>query len=231
MKKLLLLLLLAAGAAHGQTDTLKTRMFAFTPVSQKVDKVNGLAVGLGLSLTVQDRDAVTVNGFNLELNPLTPLILLFLDPSRMGNDTITATVNGLHISTAGFMRNAKLNGLGISVYSIAMESNGMTLTGLYNASKVMNGLHISGLANSAETAGHGLFIAAFNYSGNFGGMMLGGCNRATNFKGVSLGLANITYNDMTGVQIGLFNRAKKCKGLQIGLWNVNEERSLPFFNW
>jgi len=231
MKNLLIILLVSVAAFGQHADTLQTRLFAFTPVNWQVDKINGVAVGLGLSLTIQDRDPVVVNGFNLEINPLTPLIVLFLDPERIGNDSITATVNGLHISTGGFMRNAKLNGLGISVYNIGMESNGLSITGLYNVSKVMNGLHISGIANSAETTGRGLFIAGFNYAGDFGGMMLGGCNRADYFKGVSLGVANISYKEMTGVQIGLFNRTKKCRGLQIGLWNINEKRSLPFINW
>ncbi|MES2484722.1 MAG: hypothetical protein V4581_02085, partial [Bacteroidota bacterium] len=217
MKKLLIILLLSLSAFGQQADTLQPRMFAFTPFGKKVDQVNGLALGVGFALTLQDTRPVKVNGFNLELNPLTPLIILFLDPERVGNDTIAATVNGLHISTAGFMHNAKLNGLGISVYNIGMQSNGMSVTGLYNVSKVMNGLHICGIVNSAETKANGLFIAPFNYAGKLGGMQLGGCNRSDYFKGAALGFANISYQEMTGVQIGLFNRAKKCRGLQIGL--------------
>jgi hypothetical protein len=230
MKNLLSILLVSVSCFAQQTDTLKTTVFSFTPVSKKIDRVNGLALGVGLALELKPAKPVTVNGLNLEINPLSPLIVLFLDPDYKYNDAPVATVNGLHISTGGFMRNAALNGLGIALYSIGAKSNGMSITGIYNANRVMNGLHISGMVNSSQTA-RGLFIATFNYSENFGGLMLGGYNRADYFKGLSLGVANVDYKEMSGVQIGLFNRSKKVTGLQIGLWNINEKRSLPFINF
>jgi hypothetical protein len=237
MKKLLIALLLPFVALAQQPDSLQltdkqeTRIFSFTPVADYVGKVNGFTFGVGLALNLHEPKPVVVNGFNLEINPLTPLVVMFLDPSRVGNDTLAATVNGLHIAAGGFFANSKINGLGITVFNVGHQSNGMTVNGLYNVSKVMNGLHISGLSNSAETAGCGLFIAPFNYAGRFGGMQLGGFNHAGKLTGFSLGLANVSQEEMTGVQVGLFNRTKKCRGLQIGLWNINNKRSLPFINW
>lgn len=246
MKKLLITLLLSAAAFAQQTqpvqadtvrtitfikvDTLKTRAFRFTPLPPSTNRINGMAFGVGLGLF--DQRPVTVNGFNLEVNPLAPFCLLFNnpDPERDDNDTLVATVNGLNISVMGFLNSAKINGVGISAMNVGLESNGFFVTGVYHSARQMDGFFISGIGNWS-VSGRGVHLAAVNSSQDYKGLMLGAINEADYFKGVSIGAFNFSYKEMTGLQIGLFNEAKKCRGLQIGLWNVNEKRSMPIINW
>ena len=208
-------MLLIASLSHSQQkeDNLHSQLFSLTPISKKVDKVNGMTFGLG-HLYYRDQKA-TINGFNLEVNPALPLVLLFLDPDKSQNDTITLRHNGLHISAGGFSGGVAHNGLGVSVYNITYSCNGVVITGLYNVSKSLNGLHIAGLTNSTDK-GAGLLISTINSADLFKGVQIGGYNKSL---------------DMTGVQIGIYNHSKKMKGLQIGLWNTNGKRSLPFINW
>lgn len=216
MKKALLIVMLLTTAlsfSQQQTDSLHSQIFSFTPLSKKVNKVNGMAFGLGQSVD-QDKQA-TINGLNLEVNPIIVLAIGFLDPEKLKNDTITLRQNGLHISTFGFLGNVAHNGVGISACSVTYSSNGLTVTALYNMSKNLNGLHISGITNSTDRA-VGLLIAPVN--------------SADVFKGLQLGIYNKS-DDMAGVQIGIFNKTGRSRGLQLGLWNINSKRSLPFINW
>jgi len=216
MKILILIMVLFAttlGFSQQQRDSLHSQIFSLTPLSRKVDKVNGVAFGLGHGF---DKDKVaTINGLNLEINPIIVLEIGFLDPEKLTNDTITLRHNGLHISTFGFLGNVAHNGVAISACSVTYSSNGLSVTALYNMSKNLNGLHIAGITNSTDRA-VGLLIAPVN--------------SADVFKGFQLGIYNKS-DDMTGVQIGLFNKTGKAKGIQLGLWNKNEKRSLPFINW
>jgi len=215
-----------------QMDTLKpgklkTRIFSFTPTPDAVDRVNGLALGVGYA-------NATVNGLNVEINPLSVIIVMFQDPVRTlarDNGEIHTKVNGLHISTSGFMDHSQLNGFGISVFSVTTKTNGVSLTGFYNVSKELNGLHVAALNNTATQKGNGLFIALSNRAGRQNGVQLGAFNSTDYARGFTAGLSNTCTQEMTGLQIGFFNRTKKCRGLQIGLWNINEKRSLPFINW
>jgi len=210
-KILFITLLLLTGLTGLAQDN--TRVFSFTPISKNNVEVNGMAIGLG-NLWNREHE-VKINGLNLELNPLTPLIILFLDPEKVPNDKALQKYNGLHLSTAGFMGQVAHNGVAISAYHVTYETNGLSITCLYNVSKTLNGLHISGIANSTEK-GAGILISAANYGETFTGLQLGIYNHSENF---------------TGIQIGLFNRTKKLSGLQLGLWNINEKRSLPIINW
>jgi len=214
-KALLIVLLLTAGLSYSQqtSDSLHSQIFSLSPLSRKVDKVNGVAFGLGHF--DEGKKLRTINGFNLEVNPLTPLILLFSDPEKTATDSINLKVNGLHIAAGGFNSKVVFNGMGVSVYNYTTAANGLCITGAFAYAKRLNGVHISGILNNADIA-KGLFIAGFN--------------NTDDFKGLQIGLAN-TCKMTHGVQIGLFNQTKKMKGVQIGLWNINEKRSLPFINW
>ncbi len=228
----LLLLFFTSGAYSQVTDTLRVKIFSFTPVSNKIDKVNGLALGIGHMwsplLNKKEQD-VKVNGLNLEVNPLTPLFILFLDPNKVDNSPIT-TINGLHVSTAGFIGGSKINGINLSIYNVGIAANGLGVTGLYNVTGKLNGLHIAGINNTADEA-NGFLISFSNSADIFKGVQIGAINISdVSMKGLQLGGYNGAGN-MTGVQIGICNKAKKVKGLQIGLWNINEKRSLPFFNF
>lgn len=222
------MLIAVTGFAQQKADTLHSRVFSFSPASRKVEKVNGMSLGIGHSWS--DRTPKKINGLNVEVNPATPLIILFQDPDRVHHDSLQMTVNGLHLSAGGFAGKVKLNGVGVSVYNIAYATNGFTVTGLYNVNIKLNGLHISGLSNSAEAA-KGLLIAGVNNADDFGGACIGVYNRSVNTKGLSMGVVNINEDKMAGLQIGVFNKTGNSRGVQIGLWNVNSKRSLPFINW
>lgn len=215
MKKVLaiFMLLTASVGFSQQNDSLHSQIFSLTPIAKNVNKVNGMALGLGHGFD-GEKEAV-INGLNLEVNPVFPLVLLFMDPDRVRNNDIKLKHNGLQIAVGGFSGQVAHNGLAVSIYSITYSDNGVSITGLYNVSKTLNGLHIAGLKNSTDKAG-GLLIAAVN--------------SVDVLKGVQIGVYNKSLN-MAGVQIGLFNKTTKSKGLQIGLWNTNGKRSLPFINW
>ena len=224
----LLLLVTITGFAQKHADTLHSQVFCLSPASAKVEKVNGMALGIGhfWSSNLPKK----INGFNLEINPLTPIIVMFQDPDRTDIDSLRMTVNGLHLSTGGFAGGIKLNGVGVSVYNISYASNGFSITGLYNVTRQLNGFHISGLYNEADKA-RGLLIAGANHADDFGGARIGVYNKSVTSMGLNIGLVNISTEQMQGVQIGLFNKTAKCKGLQIGVWNINGKRSFPFINW
>lgn len=209
----LLLVLFSLASYCQEKDTLHTQIFTLTPVSKHVDKVNGMAFGIGHQWSATQKR--TINGFNLEVNPVTPLILLMADPSKAVNDSLTLRLNGLHLSAGGLWGGVKHNGLGISIFNVTHTSNGVSLSGFYNVSKQLNGLYIAGFANSTDKA-NGLLVAAVNSADIFNGLQIGLYNKS---------------QTMTGVQIGLFNKSGRTRGLQIGLWNMNAKRSLPFINW
>ena len=225
--KLLLLLFTLTGFAQ-KRDTLRSQIFSLSPVSPKVDKVNGMAFGIGHIFT--EKLPKKVNGINLEINPALPLFLMFMDPTKVGRDSLKMTINGLHLSAGGLVGGIKLNGVGISVYNVCYASNGFSITGLHNVGKHLNGFHISGLSNIADT-GSGLLIAGVNDIDDFKGARIGIFNNSIDATGLSIGIVNINKDEMRGVQIGLYNKTNKCKGLQVGVWNSNGKRSFPFINW
>lgn len=231
MKSIILalsLLFTVTGFAQQKADTLHTQIFSFSPASHKVEKVNGMSLGIGHSWG--NCTPKTINGLNIEINPATPLIVLFQDPDRVRHDSLRMTVNGLHLSVGGFAGGVKLNGAGLSVYSIAYATNGFSITGLYNVNTKLNGLHVSGLCNSAKEA-RGLLIAGVNYADDFGGARIAVYNRSITTTGLDIGLININEGKMAGLQLGIFNKTGDSRGFQIGLWNINNKRSLPFINW
>jgi hypothetical protein len=212
MKKLLFTVLLLISFLISKAQEHK-QIFSLTPVAKNVSDVNGLAIGAGLMWSYNT--SATINGINIELNPITPFIVMHQEPEKNLKDSIRVTVNGLHISTAGFSRGVVHNGMGISIYNVTAATNGLNISVLYNCSNTLNGLHISGIVNSAKK-GAGVLIAPVNTS--------------LEFKGLQLGLYNESHQH-AGIQIGLVNYSKTIKGLQIGLWNINAKRSLPFINW
>lgn len=216
MKKLLPILLLLSACNGLAQDTLSTQVFSLTPLAAKTDKVNGFAFGLGHLWHKDDKKRITVNGLNVELNPFLPLAVLFLDPSKAGDEDQFVTINGLHLSTYGLMTNGRINGVGISGINVGLQSsNGLMINALYNFSLEMNGVHISGLANSATHAA---------------GMQVAFYNKAFVLYGLQTGIYNEAV-EVHGLQIGLFNKAAKVRGIQVGFWNVNKKRSMPFVNW
>lgn len=212
------------------TDTLETRIFSFTPRSKKVSKVNGLTFGLGVNCLLDDNSSIKkINGINIEVNPVSLLVVLFADPDKVSwTGNADFVLNGLNISS-GTNNNAIINGMNISLFNISNTNNGVSINGFYNYSKDLNGLHISGIANSCENS-NGLLMAIINNSDILKGIQIGGFNKSVDSKGLQIGLYNKSVNHI-GIQIGLFNFTNKMKGLQLGFWNINGKRSMPFLNF
>ena len=202
-----------------KVDSLKTRMFNLSPMSSKVGRVNGLVLGAGhydnTKIEMQH-----INGLNIEASPLAILVgtfginILFegvfvgLNDTTLKQSSFTkledSTVlkmNGLNVSSGGFMTGSEVNGINISVINLINKMNGFSANALILTSKNFNGVCISGIANVTDYG-----------------------------NGVQLAISNVSRNHK-GVQIGLFNHSKNLRGLQFGLWNTNGKRRLPLLNW
>jgi hypothetical protein len=207
----------------GKNDTIKSRIFSFAPVSTKIDRVNGLSAGIGLSEKILLGSNIAkyggpiqkVNGINLDVNPLGFLWFCFYDPEKDFGTQEAVVLNGLNLSIAGNLRDVNHNGLNLSFYNYSYKMNGVSLAFMANNNNELNGIGAGIFGNLAEN-GAGLVIGGFNSFNDFKGMQIGLVNRADNFN---------------GLQIGIFNRTKSEKGLQIGLWNKNGKRSLPIINF
>ncbi|WP_163408978.1 LA_2272 family surface repeat-containing protein [Flavobacterium ajazii] len=199
-----------------RNDSIK--IFSFSPISKRVNKVNGFALGVGHYENEKIKYQV-VNGLNAEVSPLSLALLSVsinvpFESLFVGiNDNVISNVaffddekntyikiNGLNVSSGGFTGGAELRGINISIFSGMNKMNGFSVGGILNT-KSFNGLSISGLANLSD-------------SGN----------------GVQIGISNVSRRH-NGIQIGLFNNSKELRGMQFGLWNTNGKRKLPLFNW
>jgi hypothetical protein len=215
--KILFGLLVFSLTVFGQQESLKTAVFSLTPRTKNVDKVNGLSLGMGFSIS-QKSSIKEINGLNVEVNPLSLIIVLFDDPSRRGFSTSsTLSINGLSIGSGHSNQNDEVayTGLEIAMFNTGFACNGISINGFYNYSVKLNGIHFSGIATISKTA-NGLFIAVNNNSETMNGLQLGLINKSIHFN---------------GLQLGIFNKSKSQKGLQVGFWNINNKRSMPFINW
>lgn len=202
-----------------------SQIFSLSPISKKVDKVNGLVFGVG-HFENSNIKSQTVNGINLELNPiglLSPIVFIFSFDEKFEAKNLMEDfesnkilVNGLNISTGGFTSNAFMNGLNISILTKINQMNGVSVSGLIMANKNTNGISISGY---------------INYNEKLNGLSIALINKSIDFNGMQIGLYNNCNNQMTGIQIGLVNISNKTKGLQIGLLNRNKKRTLPIINF
>lgn len=216
-KRFLIFLFLVSLSVFSQNDSISSKVFSLTPRSNKDIKVNGIAIGLGISMG-DENTLSQINGLNIEINPLSIFILMFDDPSRRGfSESSTATINGISLSSGHSNQNEDIlyNGLQLSLFSTSHTCNGISLNGFYNYATNMNGIHGSLFCNYSKKS-NGLFVSLSNFSENNNGLQVGIFNKTENFY---------------GVQLGVINKTKKQKGLQIGLWNINSKRSMPFLNW
>ncbi len=201
------------------TDSLKTKHFSFSPMSPKVGLVNGFVFGVGHydgpRIKMQK-----INGINLEVSPISIALISFginipieglvvgindgtlqNSPYSILDENTILKINGLNISSGGFMFGAEVNGINISILTKINKMNGLSINGSVIGTNKFNGVCISGIANISDY-GNGLQIA----------------------------ISNVSRND-NGIQIGLFNYSKNLRGFQFGLWNTNGKRKLPFINW
>ena len=203
---------------------IRTQLITLNP-SQEIKNTAGLNLGI-----FDDYQKQKITGMNIQLNPITLIYLLApkeIEVPKEGDETVS--INGIHISTGGMMGGKALNGLGLSMYHVAQETNGVTLTGFNNNSGKLNGVHISGLSNSAEQA-NGLSISLSNEAEKLNGIQIGLVNELGTGNGLQIGLYNRSTK-LKGAQIGLINKTKNKKGFQLGFWNKNAKRTLPLINF
>lgn len=218
---LLILSFLTINFFHAQ-DSLKMqkmRLVALTPLNDKIDKVNGLTVGLGFDSKniFKEKNVMSlqkVNGLNIDVNALGFLFWMFYDPAKDQNIEFIK-VNGLTISAAGYLRGVSHSGMNVSLYNYGHTINGVSGT----------------LFTTYIEKGNGIFVSALGiYSKKLNGVSISVFNDAEIMKGLQIGGYN-SSEEIKGLQIGLVNKSKKLKGLQIGLWNKNGKRSLPIINF
>lgn len=211
--------------------------FSLSPISRKVEKVNGLALGVG-HFRSELIPMQTVNGINAEISPVGLGMLLiwpFLDfrhttfDDLFETDSTCTVINGLNVSTGGFLEGAEVRGINISTFTKMNKMNGLSVSaGLLIAGKV-NGVSIAGLYNAAARR-NGLSVALVNSDIQTHGLQIGLANYAQELKGAQIGFVNVSSEKATGLQIGLVNHSKsKC--FQLGLLNINGKRALPIINW
>ncbi len=212
MKRIVIgaLLLLLVAKVQGQ----RTKIFSLSPMSIETVKVNGLVIGLG---HLDDATLIQrVNGINIDLFVLSPMVLLYADPSRIEEEPTTLISHGMNLGLGGFIQRGTVHrGVSVSMYNFGKELDGFSVQVAYASASRLRGLHISGIGNFSE---------------RFNGVALGMYNKSAYTEGIQLGLVNRS-RQMKGLQIGLFNVSETVTGLQVGLWNKNARRSFPFINF
>lgn len=200
-----------------RNDSIK--IFSLSPISRRVKQVNGFALGVGHydnhNIKFQE-----INGLNIEANPISLALISFglnvpfeaifagINDNSISNASFIndsqptyIRVNGLNISSGGFLKGAEMNGFNISVFTGMNTMNGLSLNAAVIGTDSFNGLCISGIANITEYG-----------------------------NGAQIALSNVSRNHK-GIQVGLFNHSRNLRGIQLGLWNTNGKRKLPLINW
>ncbi len=196
----------------------------YTPVLRNTT-VNGVAAGVYTSPAWR-RDSLTVNGLNIEADPLpviaTPFAaveLFFHLPmilqsrhkynkshdmaaerkAKVFNDSVAYT----HLQRRDTVAHTVVNGLSVSTGIIKSRTkvNGAAINAICAMENEMNGVEMSGL---------------FNYNKSFRGVIAAPVNITTRGK---------------GIQVGLVNRSKGGKLVQIGLLNTIGRRTTPLINF
>lgn len=240
----LLFVLQSANAQDSINDILfepiktHTQVFSLSPISKKVDKVNGLVFGVG-HVANKRVTRQTINGLNIEANPAPAVgaFWAFLAIMELPNvikanrvpDSIKNTEGYLKIQNLTTTPHLKVNGINLSTgcFFTTTSMNGLNIsTG--NKFNHFNGLSITALGTIAGKQ-YGLAIGMYNANNTLKGSTIGVFNQSYNLKGLHIGVFNKTKHNY-GLQVGILNKSNS-KGLQLGLWNVNNKRSMPFINW
>jgi len=222
-----------------QVSELRSQLFSLSPISGKVDNVNGLVFGIG---HIDNKRIVsqTINGLNIEANPapiagaLVGFMMIMHAPEfikahkrdksiavederfmKIKDWTTTPhlKLNGVNLSTGCFFTSTDMTGLNISLGNKFNNFNGISLAPLGTLAGKQNGLS----------------IGIINGNNSLSGATFGIYNQSQDLKGLHLGVVNRAKRN-GGLQIGVYNKSFS-KGFQLGIWNVNNKRSLPFLNW
>lgn len=241
MKTRLLLLLIVVSIKSLSQDSLRvvlphSQIFSLSPISKKVDKVNGLVFGVGHceNKNIQNQ---TINGLNVEVNPapiagtfMAFLALIYLPEIIKNNEQKDSlSQHDFKIKNWSLSPNLKLNGINISTgcFFTSTNMNGLNVS-LGNKFKNFNGISIAPLGTISDQL-NGLSIGIINENTNLNGVIIGFYNQTYKLNGMQLGIVNKVENNY-GIQIGIYNRSFS-RGFQLGIWNKNAKRSFPILNW
>ncbi|MCD0468253.1 LA_2272 family surface repeat-containing protein [Flavobacterium sp. JAS] len=243
---ILVVLSFVFGCSYGQNSILvqndsveqHSQIFSLSPMSKKVDEVNGLVLGIG-HVENKNIENQTINGINIEANPA-PVVGAFMAFMSLGylpeiiknnkkSDSIKNTEEGYKIKNMSYTPHLKLNGLNISTgcFFTTTSMSGLNISA-GNKFKNFNGLSITVLGTIADHQ-NGIAIGIYNANNDLAGSTVGVYNQSYQLSGLHLGIFNQTRINR-GLQIGVLNKSNS-KGFQLGLWNVNNKRSMPFLNW
>jgi hypothetical protein len=242
----LVILSFVFGCSYGQNSILiqndsvavHSQAFSLSPISKKVDKVNGLVLGLG-HVENKKIECQTINGINIEANPA-PVVgalyafmyLMHIDEIIKNNkmrDILKTAEENHKIKNMNYTPHLKLNGLNISsgCFFTTTSMNGLNISA-GNKFNDFNGFSVTVLGTIADNQ-NGISIGIYNVNNDLIGSTVGVYNQSYELKGLHLGVFNQAQINK-GLQIGVFNKSNS-KGLQLGLWNINNKRSMPFLNW
>ncbi|MEO5775616.1 MAG: hypothetical protein ABIQ27_01845 [Flavobacterium sp.] len=221
-----------------QITPLKTQAFSLSPMSSKLQKVNGLVFGLG-HIDNKKISRQTINGLNLEANPAPIagafaafLMVMYLPEIIKNGGKQNDTLNGdLYLKVEDWDKTPflKLNGISISsgCFFVPTSMNGLNIS-FANKFKNFNGLSIAPLGTMSDRQ-TGVSVGLANVNNDMNGFTAGFYNQSLKLDGLQVGIINFAKTNH-GLQVGLFNRSYS-RGFQVGVWNVNKKRSLPFINW
>ncbi|MBF7091939.1 hypothetical protein IUY40_10345 [Flavobacterium sp. ALJ2] len=214
-----------------------SQIFSLSPISKKVDQVNGLVLGVG-HLENKHISNQTINGINIEANPAPAagvlyafMLLMHIDDVIKNNRiaVVKTTDEDYKIKNMSYTPYLKLNGLNLSsgCFFTTTSMNGLNISA-GNKFNDFNGLSVTVLGTIADNQ-NGFSIGVYNANNDLIGSTIGVYNQSYELKGLHLGIFNQAQINK-GLQIGVFNKSNS-KGFQLGLWNVNNKRSMPFLNW
>ena len=160
----------------------------FSLIPSRVDKINGLSLGVWAENLKSEKDSLKINGINLEINPLCFFGYIggIVSIDDIDDDSAfyknrkngLTDIDGLNISIPGFSNNSsKINGLSLTPLTIcAGEINGVSISGITNCSYNLNGISICGIYNSSNQV-KGLQIGLFNWAKKLRGIQIGLWNK------------------------------------------------------
>lgn len=215
-----------------------SQIFSLSPISKKVDKVNGLVLGVG-HVENKHVSSQTINGINVEANPapaagalMTFMALMYLPEIIKTNrkpDSIKKLEDNYKIKNMDYKPFLKLNGLNVSsgCFFTTTSMNGINVSAA-NKFVDFNGISITVLGTISDNQ-NGIAIGIYNANNDLAGSTIGFYNQSYHLRGLHIGVFNKTRINK-GLQIGVLNKSNS-KGFQLGFWNINNKRAMPFLNW
>lgn len=219
------------------TKQTHTQIFSLSPISKKVDKVNGLVFGVGHFENKKIKKQ-TINGLNIEANPA-PIAGIFVGflsiiymPEIIKNKSwksSDSTRNDFKIKNWNYYPKLNINGINLSsgCFFVSTHMNGLTIS-LGNKFEKLNGISIAPLGTLSDKQ-NGMSVGIINANTTLCGVVLGLYNQTHQLNGLQMGMVNQVRQN-NGIQIGIFNKSFS-RGLQFGIWNNNSKHSFPIINW